>query len=156
MKICGTAGYGFKGAPKGSLTLILKGFRVKYLMEMNSVTTGLRSPLLRKPSRFFRNRRGQTLVEYALLLAYISVVCMQVMSLMGFVARKQYMYVTAVAIVAKTNNQNISAAANRAAEMSAVASFLSQSSNWGNVPASWASAGYTEVYNKIYAIVYSS
>ena len=103
-----------------------------------------------------RNRRGQTLVEYALLLAYISVVSMQVLSLMSFVARKQYMYVTSVAIVANTNNQGIPDDVNKAREMAAVAAFLSQSSNWGNVPASWASAGYTEVYNRISGIVYGS
>ena len=46
---------------------------------------------LRKSSRCFRGRNGQSLVEYALVLSFISVVIVAVMSVLGVEIRGIYM-----------------------------------------------------------------
>ena len=106
--------------------------------------------------RHRQTRRAQTLVEYALIMAYISVVSMQAMSYLGFIAQKQYVYVNCVTIVANTNNQNVPTATNQANEMTAVSNYVSASSTWRNYPSTWSGPAATAIYNQVYNIVYSN
>jgi Flp pilus assembly pilin Flp len=116
----------------------------------------MRSPFNKKVSfhKLPRNRRGQTLVEYALILAYISVVSMQVLDFLGFAAQKDYVYVNCVAIVANTNNQNISATQNQSNEMTAVNNYLATA--FAKYPASWSGPAVTQIQSKMSSIIYGS
>jgi Flp pilus assembly pilin Flp len=115
----------------------------------------MNAPFKKKVS--FRNnrlsRRGQTLVEYALILAYISVVSMQVLDYLGFATTQQIAYVNCVAIVANTNNQSLPAAANESAEMTAVNNYLLTA--FKRYPSSWSGPAIITIQNKISGIVYS-
>ena len=99
-------------------------------------------------------RRGQTLVEYALIIAYVSVVSMQAMSYLGFIAQKQYVYVNCTAIVANTNNASISSTQNQANEMTAVNNYLATA--FSKYPAAWSGPAVIEIKNKMSGIIYGS
>jgi len=105
-------------------------------------------------SKRLRNRRGQTLVEYCLILAYISVVSMQALDYLGFIAQKQYVYVNCVTIVANTNNQGIPSSANQSNEMTAVTNYLATA--FAKYPSSWSGPAVLEIKNKMSSIIYGA
>jgi len=116
----------------------------------------MRSPLLKKASshKRLRSLRGQTLVEYALIIAYISVVSLQAMDYLGFIAQKQYVYVNCVAIVANTNNQQIASSLNQSNEMTAVNNYLATA--FSKYPSSWSAPAVLEIKNRMSGIIYGS
>jgi Flp pilus assembly pilin Flp len=116
----------------------------------------MRSPFKKKVSflRRLRSRRGQTLVEYALIMAYISVVSMQAMDYLGFATTKDYVYINCVAIVANTNNQSIPTAQNQSNEMTAVNNYLATA--FAKYPASWSGPAVTQIQSRMSSIIYGS
>jgi len=103
-----------------------------------------------------RHRRaGQTLTEYALLLAYISVVLIQVLDNLSVYTTETLMEADCGLLIAQTHNPNLSAAEDQAVELIAVANFI-VNYNYGHFDAQQIATIESDTYSHMANIILSS
>jgi hypothetical protein len=100
--------------------------------------------LHRRPSR----RRGQTLVEYVLILAYVGVFTIQAMESLAFITVKEYVYTNCTLIIGNMQGQS------QTKQMSAVDNYLSDPSIWQHADANKIASAVSEVHATMHKTIY--
>lgn len=99
-----------------------------------------------------RQRSGQTLVEYALIMAYIAVVALQVMDTMSMYTTETLIEVDCDLLMTQVRNPDLSADQNRALELAAILNFLSNY-NYGHYSDSEKATIFLDCYEHMANIV---
>ena len=94
-------------------------------------------------------RRGQTLTEYGLIIALITVTALQAMDYVGFLSVKEYATINCTLLIARMEGHSSEVI------MSAVDDYLSQSSTWGNEKESWVIPAAVEIHAKMHDLIYN-
>jgi Flp pilus assembly pilin Flp len=107
--------------------------------------------------RWQRNRRrsGQTLTEYALIMAYISVVAIQAMDNIAISATESLIDVNCGLIIAQVRNPNLSDTENSVIEYDAVLSYLA-AYNYGNFSDADKAKIFQSCYSHMVQTIYAS
>ena len=104
------------------------------------------SPLFfrRKGSR----RRGQTLTEYVLLLAYMSIFTIQALQSLGFSTKKEYAITSCSLLISELSTQS------QNNQMSAVDTLLGDPTTWGDSDPNQVAAAVLQIHNTMHVIIY--
>jgi len=94
------------------------------------------------------HRRGQTMTEYVLLLAYIGIFTVQAMESLSFITVKEYVYTNCTLIVGNMQGQS------QASQMSAVDNYLSNSNSWQHADANKIASAVTEIHSEMHQAIY--
>lgn len=113
----------------------------------------LAHPVSRKSSFLWgrRNRRrGQTLTEYVLLIAYISIFTLQAMDSMSFTTKKEYVITNCSLIVGQMQNRS------KVAQLAAVIEYLTAQSTWGNADPAQVAKAQAQILATMIDVIYGS
>lgn len=109
----------------------------------------------RKSSSLFSRRRstqrrGQTMVEYTLILAYITIVSLQALQNLSFITLKTYNFTNCSLIVGSKQGQNPDTV------MAAVDIYLSDPSHWQQGNVNQIASAVTELHDHFHVVLYGS
>jgi Flp pilus assembly pilin Flp len=93
-------------------------------------------------------QRGQTMTEYALIIAYVSLFTLQALQNLAFITTKEYVYTNCSLIVGNMQGQNSDS------QMSAVDTYLSDPNSWKHADASKIASAVAEIHNTMHTTIY--
>jgi hypothetical protein len=103
-------------------------------------------------SRFYSRRRvarrGQTMTEYVLLLAYLSLITLQALQNLGFITAKEYVIANCSLIVGNMQGQSPDS------QYTAISNYLSDPHTWGNADASKVAAANAQILGSFHQSIY--
>ena len=102
-----------------------------------------------------QRRSGQTLVEYALLLAYISVVAIQVLDTISLYTTEALIQADLGLLIAQVHNPNLPPAEDKAQELAAVLNFLANY-NYGHFDSDQQAKIFTDCYERMANVIAST
>lgn len=101
-----------------------------------------------------RVRSGQTLTEYALILAYVSLLCMQALHYVGEIVHEEYVSNTCAFVVAQTYAANVNLGGGKTANsvnaacIRAVLAYLADQNTWQGCDESFATQATASIANQ--------
>jgi hypothetical protein len=112
------------------------------------------SPTLRRQRKYRRSKSGQTLTEYALILAYVSLLCMQALHYLGEIIHEEYVSNQCAFIVAQTYAANVNLGGGKTANsvnaacIRAVLAYLATPSTWQDCDEAFAENATANIGNQ--------
>ena len=106
------------------------------------------SPLFSR--RRTMRRRGQTMVEYTLILAYITIVSLQALQNLSFITLKTYNYTNCSLIVGNMQGMSPDPI------MAAIDLYLADPSHWQRGDINQVSAAISDIHDHFHVILYGS
>jgi len=104
---------------------------------------GLRNFFRRRPTQ-----RGQTTTEYILIVAYVSIISLQMLEFVSFINTKEYVIINCTLLVGNMQGQTA------ARQMAAVDNYLSDPDIWQHVDADKIASTVAEIHAQMHTSIY--
>jgi len=114
-------------------------------------TSEVRFPRATSPKLLHRRpwrRRGQTVTEYALILAYVGILTIQAMDALSFATRKEFISTNCSLIVGRMQGQS------KDKQMAAVDAYLTDPANWQHADINKILTAILEIHVKMQSVIY--